>query len=47
MSSVVLMLGSESLLPSLEQPGFYTEKNLPEADSCSSNLVSFSTLAAW
>ncbi|KAM4092603.1 hypothetical protein ACB094_06G052800 [Castanea mollissima] len=46
MSSVVLMLGSESLLPSPKQRGFYTEKNLPEADSCSANEVSFSSLAA-
>ncbi|KAM3696580.1 hypothetical protein ACB098_06G050900 [Castanea mollissima] len=46
MSSVVLMLGSESLLPSPKQRGFYTERNLPEADSCSANEVSFSSLAA-
>ncbi|KAL4619349.1 hypothetical protein ACB092_06G072800 [Castanea dentata] len=46
MSSVLLMLGSESLLPSPKQPGFYTERNLPEADSCSANEVSFSSLAA-
>ena len=46
MSCVVLMLGSESLLPSPKQPGFYTERNLPEANSCSANKVSFSSLAA-
>ena len=46
MSCVVLMLGSESLLPPPKQPGFYTERNLPEANSCSANKVSFSSLAA-
>jgi hypothetical protein len=46
MSSVVLMLGSESLLPSPKQPGFYTERNPPEADSCSINGVSYSLLEA-
>jgi len=35
MSSVVLMLSSEILLPKPNQPGFYMEKALPEADSSS------------
>ena len=46
MSSVLLMLSSESLLPKPSQPGFYMEKALPEADSsstkhdrCSANQV--------
>lgn len=36
MSSVVLMLGSENPLPQPKQPGFFTERNLPESDSNSS-----------
>ena len=40
MSSVVLMLGSESSLPQPNQPGFFTERNLPGADqSSSSNYI--------
>ncbi|EOY12719.1 S-locus lectin protein kinase family protein, putative [Theobroma cacao] len=37
MSSVILMLGSESALPQPKQPGFFTERNLLEAESSSSN----------
>ncbi|KAF2285908.1 hypothetical protein GH714_008887 [Hevea brasiliensis] len=36
MSSVVVMLGSESTLPQPKQPGFFTERNMPEAESSSS-----------
>ncbi|KAE8680174.1 G-type lectin S-receptor-like serine/threonine-protein kinase [Hibiscus syriacus] len=36
MSSVVLMLGSENPLPQPKQPGFFTERNLPESESYSS-----------
>ena len=43
MSSVVLMLSSESLLPKPRQPGFYMEKALPEADSSSTKLEPCST----
>ncbi|KAL4619350.1 hypothetical protein ACB092_06G072900, partial [Castanea dentata] len=35
MSSVVLMLSSDILLPKPNQPGFYMEKALPEANSSS------------
>ncbi|KAK6229568.1 hypothetical protein SCA6_018519 [Theobroma cacao] len=42
MSSVILMLGSESALPQPKQPGFFTERNLPEAESSSSNSKSSS-----
>ena len=38
MSSVVLMLSSESLLPKPRQPGFYTDS--PEADSSCSTPFS-------
>ncbi|KAM4103077.1 hypothetical protein ACJW30_06G052400 [Castanea mollissima] len=51
MSSVVLMLSSESLLPKPRQPGFYMEKALPKADSsstkfepCSTNEISITLL---
>ncbi|XP_017985303.1 PREDICTED: G-type lectin S-receptor-like serine/threonine-protein kinase SD1-1 [Theobroma cacao] len=37
MSSVVLMLGSENPLPTPKQPGFFTERNLPESESYSSS----------
>ncbi|XVF34075.1 hypothetical protein REPUB_Repub18cG0025600 [Reevesia pubescens] len=37
MSSVVLMLGSENPLPQPKQPGFFTERNLPEQESYSSS----------
>ncbi|KAL5736152.1 hypothetical protein ACOSQ2_030940 [Xanthoceras sorbifolium] len=37
MSSVILMLGSESSLPQPKQPGFFTERNLPETDNSSSS----------
>ncbi|KAI9186372.1 hypothetical protein LWI28_016585 [Acer negundo] len=37
MSSVVLMLGSESSLPQPNEPGFFTERNLPGADQSSSS----------
>ncbi len=36
MSSVVVMLGSESSLPQPKQPGFFTERNMPETASSSS-----------
>ncbi|KAE8728233.1 G-type lectin S-receptor-like serine/threonine-protein kinase SD1-1 [Hibiscus syriacus] len=36
MSSVVLMLGSKNPLPQPKQPGFFTERNLPESESYSS-----------
>ncbi|XP_048234994.1 G-type lectin S-receptor-like serine/threonine-protein kinase At4g27290 isoform X2 [Ricinus communis] len=42
MSSVVVMLGSENLLPQPKQPGFFTERNIPEVDSSSSKLESLS-----
>uniref|UniRef100_A0A2N9EM92 non-specific serine/threonine protein kinase n=1 Tax=Fagus sylvatica TaxID=28930 RepID=A0A2N9EM92_FAGSY len=51
MSSVVLMLSSESLLPKPRQPGFYTEKALTEAASsstkheqCSANEITITLL---
>ncbi|KAK9984883.1 hypothetical protein SO802_034408 [Lithocarpus litseifolius] len=43
MSSVVLMLSSEILLPKPRQPGFYTEKALPEAESSLTKLEQCST----
>ncbi|GKV15809.1 hypothetical protein SLEP1_g26558 [Rubroshorea leprosula] len=36
MATVVLMLGGESALPQPKQPGFFTERSLPEADSTGS-----------
>ncbi|CAL5402907.1 unnamed protein product [Camellia sinensis] len=39
MSSVVLMLGSEDALPLPKQPGFFTERNLPEAVSSSNKTA--------
>ncbi|KAK6229569.1 hypothetical protein SCA6_018520 [Theobroma cacao] len=42
MSSVILMLSSESALPQPKQPGFFTGRNLPEAESSSSNSKSSS-----
>ncbi|XP_017980558.1 PREDICTED: G-type lectin S-receptor-like serine/threonine-protein kinase At4g27290 [Theobroma cacao] len=42
MSSVILMLGSESALPQPKQPWFFTGRNLPEAESSSSNSKSSS-----
>ncbi|GLT83440.1 hypothetical protein SLE2022_017300 [Rubroshorea leprosula] len=36
MATVVLMLGGESALPQPKQPGFFTERSLPEADSAGS-----------
>jgi hypothetical protein len=49
MSSVVLMLSSESLLPKPRQPGYYTDS--PEADSssctnCSENKITFTLVEA-
>ncbi|KAL1184855.1 hypothetical protein V6Z11_A01G074400 [Gossypium hirsutum] len=54
MSSVVLMLGSENPLSQPKQPGFFTERSLPESDShssthhepASSNGVTISLLEA-
>ncbi|KAF2285911.1 hypothetical protein GH714_008907 [Hevea brasiliensis] len=43
MSTVVLMLGGESSLPQPKQPGFFTERFTPEAESSSSNYRSTST----
>ena len=43
MSSVVLMLSSESLLPQPRQPGFYSEKAGPIADSSSTKHEPVST----
>ncbi|CAL5405732.1 unnamed protein product [Camellia sinensis] len=43
MSSVVLMLGSEGALPCPKQPGFFTERNLTEADNPSSKNAPTST----
>ncbi|TQE13595.1 hypothetical protein C1H46_000602 [Malus baccata] len=44
MSSVVLMLGSDVALPPPKQPGFYTERSVPESPSrtllCSKNAFS-------
>lgn len=40
MSSVVVMLSSESPLPQPMEPGFLIEKNLLEADSSSKHLLS-------
>lgn len=37
MSSIVLMFGSENPLPQPKQPGFFTERNLPESESSSSS----------
>ncbi|XP_048235498.1 G-type lectin S-receptor-like serine/threonine-protein kinase At4g27290 isoform X3 [Ricinus communis] len=37
MSNVVLMLGSEGTLPEPRQPGFFTERDIIEAKSSSSN----------
>ncbi|KAK9287213.1 hypothetical protein L1049_015626 [Liquidambar formosana] len=43
MSSMVLMLGSEGSLPQPKQPGFFTERNLVEADSSTSKREQSST----
>ncbi|KAJ8763614.1 hypothetical protein K2173_003086 [Erythroxylum novogranatense] len=43
MSTVVLMLGGESTLPQPKQPGFFTERNVPEPESSSSYYKSTST----
>ncbi|CAI0375544.1 unnamed protein product [Linum tenue] len=37
MSSVVVMLTSETLLPQPKQPGFFTERNLPDSESSTSD----------
>ncbi|EOY20462.1 S-locus-specific glycoprotein S6, putative [Theobroma cacao] len=42
MSSAIVMLGSESALPQPKQPGFFTGRNLPEAESSTSNCKSSS-----
>ncbi|KAF5730606.1 putative ATP binding protein [Tripterygium wilfordii] len=47
MSAVVLMLNSETSLPNPKQPGFFTERNMPEAEtssSCSKNELSITAL---
>ena len=33
MSTVALMLGGEGSLPQPKQPGFFTERNMPELES--------------
>ncbi|KAB1215252.1 hypothetical protein CJ030_MR4G004191 [Morella rubra] len=43
MSSVVLMLGSESSLPPPKEPGFFTEEELHQSPSCSSKHGSSTT----
>ena len=43
MSSVIVMLGSESALPQPKQPGFFLEKDLNEAHYFSSKQESSST----
>ncbi|CAL5405731.1 unnamed protein product [Camellia sinensis] len=43
MSSVVMMLGSEGALPCPKQPGFFTERNLTEADKSSGRNAPTST----
>lgn len=43
MSSVVLMLGSDTTLSKPKQPGFLMERKSPETDSTSSKLESSST----
>lgn len=43
MSSVVLMLGTDSSLPEPKQPGFYTERYIPEVDCSYSKQESSST----
>ncbi|KAL7249450.1 hypothetical protein ACSBR1_011611 [Camellia fascicularis] len=53
MASVVLMLGGEGALTRPKQPGFFTERNLLEAEStgseveqCSTNMVSTTVVEA-
>ncbi|KAL5737858.1 hypothetical protein ACOSP7_030619 [Xanthoceras sorbifolium] len=43
MSTVALMLGGDGSLPHPKQPGFFTERNLPESESSSSKNQSSST----
>ncbi|KAI8007524.1 G-type lectin S-receptor-like serine/threonine-protein kinase [Camellia lanceoleosa] len=43
MSTVVLMLGSKGVLPQPKQPGFFTERNLLEAD-CSLSKVTINSV---
>ncbi|KAH7544255.1 hypothetical protein JRO89_XS15G0136500 [Xanthoceras sorbifolium] len=43
MSTVALMLGGDGSLPQPKQPGFFTERNLPESESSSSKHQSSST----
>jgi len=43
MSSVVLMLGSESSLPQPKEPGFFIENDSYEPHSCSSKQESSTT----
>ncbi|KAJ0045004.1 hypothetical protein Pint_04369 [Pistacia integerrima] len=43
MASVVLMLGGERSLPQPKQPGFFTERNLPESSESSSSKQRFSS----
>ncbi|KAL5736151.1 hypothetical protein ACOSQ2_030939 [Xanthoceras sorbifolium] len=43
MSTVALMLGGDGSLPHPKQPGFFTERNLPESELSSSKNQSSST----
>ena len=43
MSSVIVMLSSGICLPQPKQPGFFTERNLPEGESSSGNQKSCCT----
>ncbi|XP_028053612.1 G-type lectin S-receptor-like serine/threonine-protein kinase SD1-1 [Camellia sinensis] len=44
MSYVVLMLGSEGVLPQVKQPGFFTERNIHEAGCSSSKDATVSAI---
>lgn len=46
MSSVILMLNGEKLLPQPKAPGFYTQSSSPETMSPSSNQMSLTDFEA-
>ena len=46
MHSVVLMLGSEGALPRPKEPCFFTDRNMMEANSSSSNQPTITQLEA-
>ncbi|EEF33511.1 S-locus-specific glycoprotein S6 precursor, putative [Ricinus communis] len=47
MASVIVMLSSECSLPEPRQPGFFTERNMPDAgESSSSKLISANEMSA-